>query len=207
MAICWTSKLTFEGRKLAERYVEISFGLETRQLCLSPGQIPASLKRFGIAYLTRVSNDGAVAYDVEGDNVISVTVRTTRPPDEWCVASVTLQQTTDAKHGVKVPVVFALQDSLDADRLSAAASERMDLIGQRLHGNTVVRAVLSQHAMTQTAQSDQRALARLAMLLRTSLIDKGVRPEVIQSLEATHGTQPRNAGACVTLDVLVRRLQ
>ncbi len=201
----WTDfpgAIVYFGQKIADRYVQLSFALEMQQVCLPPTDIATSLQRLGIPYRTD-TNDAAVRYEVEGDNAISITVAASPAQEQQCVANVTLRQTTDARHNIKTPVEFSLKDSLGADRLSGAAVERIDLIGQRLHGKTVKQVVIFTHPMANADQSDQ-TLAHLTDLLRAALVEKGVPPELIRLQEDPKGMMQAKAEGSVAIDVLVQ---
>lgn len=201
----WTDfpgAIVYSGQKIAGRFVQLSFALETQQVCLPPTDIATSLQHFGIPYRTD-SNDAAVRYEVEGENAISITVAASPPQEQQCVANVTLRQTTDARHNIKTPVEFSLQDSLEADRLSGAAVQRIDLIGERLQGKTVRQVVIFTHPVANTDQSDQ-TLAHLADLLRAALVEKGVPLELIRLQEDPKGILQAKAEGSIAIDVLVR---
>lgn len=199
----WTDfpgALVYMGKKIAEQFVQLSFALETQQVCLPPTHIATSLQQFGIPYRTD-SNGAAVRYEVEGNNAISMDVFPSQ--EQQCVAFVTIRQTTDARHSIKTPVEFTLQDSLEADRLSGAALQRMDLIGQRLQGKTVKQVVIFTHPVAKADQSDQ-TLARLTDLLRAALVEKGVLPELIRLQEGPMGALQAKAEGSAAIDVLIQ---
>jgi hypothetical protein len=179
----WVAPPSFTAaqRALAEREVNLQLMVDFESNCIPLASLDSAVQSRAIGASTRRPDGRQPIYTVSGENRIELGVAAKGE----CVEQLWYRQVTDAAHSVKMPMMFAVHESLDEGSVSLnrAALGRIDAIMYHINALGPVplnRIEIKQCREGVASAAEVDAALLLGQRINDAFLAKGIAPEKIE---------------------------
>jgi hypothetical protein len=187
---------------LSQRTVDLELTVDVYQVCLSPKDIEAELKRRSIHYTLESRDSDELAYTVIGKNKITLWAGRFRN----CINQLKLSQITDVDHSYVTPILFSVSKSVDksSEKLNDAAIKRVNWVVANAAAVPLGGIDIIQFQGRVASESQRTGAIRLAQLLRDAFDDRGIQSNLLKIETGLVSDKQATDGTYVTVDAYTK---
>jgi hypothetical protein len=169
---------------LAERFVDMGFAIDTRQVCQTTASVTSELERRSIKYRASLKSTGELDIVKDGENLITIKIFT----NDGCITGVSFHQTSDFSNNLPLPIILYLDESFatNADQLTHGAIKKLDILTHRVDVPILSKIDIYQNLTGINTAANSTKTNRLSLAIRDYLVAHGVQTEKINIHQEPH---------------------